>query len=188
MRRITAIVFSTLLSAGAADATSVLRMEREELARRATRVFEGTVLEVRGERDAGGRIVTRVRFAVAADGWWKGQGGAAVELVLPGGVLEAEERALLIPGMPRFERGERAVVFASESARAGETLTLPVGLKQGKLRVVTTPNGRRALERELSGLQLVDPATRETSAAPRGAEHFDYDAWRDAVRRVAEGR
>ncbi|MBK9386822.1 MAG: hypothetical protein IPN34_18565 [Planctomycetes bacterium] len=188
MRRIFATVLVSLLSAASADATSVLRLEREELARRATRVFEGTVVDVRGERDAGGRIATRVRFAVEADGWWKGTGGGAVELLLPGGILEAEERALLVPGMPRFERGERAVVFASEATRGGETLAIPVGLKQGKLRVVLTPNGRRALERELSGLQLVDPATREVNAAPRGPERFDYDAWKAAVRRIAEER
>jgi hypothetical protein len=188
MRRITAIVLASLLCAASAEATSVLRLEREELARRAARVFEGTVVDVRGERDGAGRIVTRVRFAVEADGWWKGTGGGAVELLLPGGVLEGEERALLVPGMPRFERGERAVVFASAAAREGEPLAIPVGLKQGKLRVVTTPNGRRALERELSGLQLVDPSTREVNAAPRGPERFDYDAWRAAVRRVAEGR
>ena len=188
MRRITAMAFATLLSAAAANATSVLRLECPELARRATRVFEGTVVDVRGERDGAGRIVTRVRFAVEADGWWKGRGGAAVELLLPGGVLEGEDRALVVPGMPRFVTGERTVVFASESTRAGEALAIPVGLKQGKLRVVTTPNGRRALERELSGLQLIDPTTREASEAPRGPERFDYDAWRAVVRRVAEER
>jgi hypothetical protein len=188
MPRILAAALAALLCAGAASATSVLRFEREELARRATRVFEGTVLDVRAERDAEGRIVTRVRFAVGGDGWWKGRGGAETELLLPGGVLESEGRALLVPGMPRFERGERAVVFASESDRLGELLAVPVGLKQGKLRVVVAPNGRRVLERELSGLQLVDPATQQTIAAPRGLERFDYDAWRAAVRRIAEGR
>lgn len=176
------------LCVGAAEATSVLRFEREELARRATRVFEGTVVEVRAERDAEGRVVTRVHFAVAEGGWWKGNGGTQTELLLPGGVLESEGRAVIVPGMPRFERGERTVVFASEGTAGTATLAVPVGLKQGKLRVSTAPNGQRVLERELQGLALVDPVTREVAAAPRGVERFDYESWRAAVRRVVEGR
>ena len=181
-------LFWIALLAGPAGATTVLRLERDELASRATRVFEGTVLEVEGTRDAEGRIVTRVRFAIERDGWWKGAGSAQAELLFPGGRIESEGRALIVAGMPSFARGEHVLVFASEAASGGTALAMPVGLKQGKLRVVVTPEGRRILERDVSGLELLDPRTREITAAPQALQRFDYEEWRAAVRRIAQGR
>lgn len=188
MRRQIAGFLSWAVLVGTAEATTVLRFEREELARRATRVFVGEVLEVEALRDETGRIVTRVLFEVAADGWWKGAGERRQELRFPGGVLAAEGQALIVPGMPQFERGEQALIFACEVARGAHTLAVPVGLKQGKLRVQMRPNGQRVLARELGGLELFDSQTKAVQRGSSKTEHYDYASWREAVRRVVEGR
>ena len=70
-------------------------------------------------------IFTQTRFEVLEV--VKGQAGAEIVLVLPGG--EWEGRHMTVPGMPQFFPGEETVLFLSEPDDFGSPW--PVGLGQG---------------------------------------------------------
>ncbi|MDP6037058.1 MAG: hypothetical protein QGG64_00750 [Candidatus Latescibacteria bacterium] len=70
-------------------------------------------------------IFTQTRFEVLE--LVKGQAGAEIALVLPGG--EWEGRRMTVPGMPQFLPGEETVLFLSEPDDFGSPW--PVGLGQG---------------------------------------------------------
>jgi hypothetical protein len=181
-------VLGLLVLAPGAAATTVLELDRARLVESASRILEGTVAEMRCGRDEHGRIVTRIALRVEPGGYLKGAGGARVEVVFPGGILERERRGMVIPGMPVFRTGERVLLFVAESPRGG--LQLPVGLAQGKFEVRVDPvTGRRTLVRDLSGLSLVDPRTRRPVGGHPGRQEYDYEEWLQAIRRqVAGGR
>ena len=70
-------------------------------------------------------IFTQTRFEVLEV--VKGQAGAEIVLVLPGGQWEG--RRMTVPGMPQFLPGEETVLFLSEPDDFGSPW--PVGLGQG---------------------------------------------------------
>jgi hypothetical protein len=91
---------------------------------------------------------------------------------LPGGILP-DGTGLVLPGMPRLAEGEEVVLFLSETSSAG--LRVPVGLAQGKFRVVRDARGARTLERDGADLTLLDRASGATSRMHLAAV-FDYAA------------
>jgi hypothetical protein len=72
---------------------------------------------------------------------------------LPGGVLP-DGRGMVIPGMPALGVGERAILFLSAANARGERL--PIGLAQGRMRVLTATDGTLTVVSEAADLDLVD--------------------------------
>jgi len=173
-----------LLLAGLASAAVVVRLPLPDLVSRSELILEGRCLSVRSERDPEGLILTVV--SVLVDRGYRGTDpGQRVEFRLPGG--EVGDDGLVVPGVPTFREGEEVFLFLTPPSPRG--VRLPVGLAQGKLRIVRDPGtGERRLERSLAGVDLVDPATGRLVDAPE-AETRSYEAFRAEVERlVAAGR
>ncbi len=144
------------------DAGTAVRLDLDELVDSAALVVEGRVVERRAVEGPGGRIETELRLA--ADRHFVGEEVAERVVRVPGGVLP-DGRGLVIPGMPSVATGEEVILFLTEEGATGARM--PVGLAQGKLRVVTDLSGARVLVREPAGLTTVAP----------GMPHLHADYW-----------
>lgn len=122
-------VLSSILAPHSAPAATVIPLTLEEMDRRATDVFVGTVQSTRAAWDKEHRVIeTRVQIRV--DRRVKGARGRTVSVVVPGGVVG--DIGMRRPGAAVFEAGERILLLAAPRP-SGELR--PVGLFQGKLRI-----------------------------------------------------
>lgn len=160
-------------SAGEALAGSALRMDIEQLVDHASNVIEGRVIALSVELDGLGRPCTRATISVDRD--FVGQASGSFDLRWPGGVLPSGD-GMVIAGMPRAAVGEEVVLFLTEESSAG--LRLPVGLAQGKFRVVHSVGGAKRLVREHADLELIDPHSARS-------QHVDASASLDYAETVA---
>jgi hypothetical protein len=148
----------TLLVAGAAQATSVLRFSLEDLADRAEVIALGTCTESTGRLTPDG-VVTDTVFTVERG--LKGVQPGSFTFTTYGGVTA--ERGTFVAGTPTFQRGEKALVFLDAANKAG--CRMVIGLSQGKFSIREV-DGKQLAFRNLEGLRLVDPATgKEEEAA-----------------------
>ncbi len=152
-------------------AGSALRLDLAGLVDGAELAFEGRVLATNVELDLHGRPCTRATLLVSRA--FQGDGVGAVDVRLPGGVLPSGD-GLLIPGMPSLVAGEEVVLFLSRESGAG--LRVPVGLAQGKFRLVRDAAGGRTLVRDGADLALLDARSGELSHADAQAS-YDYAAF-----------
>jgi hypothetical protein len=83
--------------------------------------------------------------------------------------------------MPRLEAGEDAILFLTRESTSG--LRMPVGLSQGKLRVVREPGSAPRLARDVADLVLVDPLTGAATPA-RSEVDVDYEEFVRALERA----
>lgn len=158
------------------EAGTVVRMDIEELARNAELVFDGRVLFARSFRDARGLVRTEYTVSVATS--FAGGPQSTRTFELPGGTL-ADGSGLMIPGAPSLAVGEDVLLFLTRESASG--LRVPVGLAQGKLRLVRDGAGRAGLVRENADLTLVDPQTGALSPAPVPAV-LAYEAVAERIR------
>ncbi|HUR27246.1 MAG TPA: hypothetical protein VM509_03610 [Planctomycetota bacterium] len=165
-----ALAWSALHAFDDARASTVVALDLQGLVDGAELGLEARVLETRVERDLLGRPCTVVTLAVTRDFIARTDG--VLDVRLPGGILP-DGTGLILPGMPRLAAGEEVVLFLSESSSAG--LRVPVGLAQGKFRVVRDARGARTLERDGADLTLLDRTSGATSQAHLAAV-FDYAA------------
>lgn len=145
-------------------------------------VLEARVVGARVQVDARGRPETEYTLAVATE--FLGTGAARRTFRMPGGVLP-DGSGLVLPGVPRLDLGEDAIVFLTRESRAG--LRMPVGLAQGKLRIVRDAVGQRVLVREHGDLDLVTREGRPV-AIDRAAVQLDYDAARAEIERACAAK
>lgn len=134
------------------DAGTAVRLDLPDLVGQADLVLEGRVVERRVVQDGRGRIETALTLAVERTFW--GEPRALREVRMPGGVLP-DGRGMVLPGMPDLALGEDVLLFLSQPGDTG--IRMPVGLAQGKLRVVSSLSGERLLVRTQADLNLVDP-------------------------------
>lgn len=145
------MVCAALLLASAAQATTLLRMEVEELTRAAEVVARVRCLDNEA-RVEGGAIWTYTRFAVREA--WKGKPEVEITVRVPGGRIG--HLTARVEGAPRFVPGEEAVLFLE---RRGRALTV-TGWAQGAFRVHRDASGRERVTQDTAGVVLFDPATR----------------------------
>lgn len=93
----------------------------------ADRIAEYDVLEAQPLLRGDGVIETR--YLLATRSRLKGASADLEELRMPGG--EVAGRGLIVPGMPRLEVGDRAILFLS--ARSGRGWRFPIGMRAGVL-------------------------------------------------------
>lgn len=126
----------------------------DDLVARTHTCLEGTVLEARARRAPDGLVETAYRLRV--DDRPIGAGGDFETVVLPGGVLP-DGSGLAIPGLGRLAVGERVLLFLT--AADGVTgRRMPIGLEQGRYRIVSGPGGRPLA---MGALALGDEAAAE---------------------------
>lgn len=156
-----ALLAAVLLSGLPASATTMLRINLPELARKADTVVHGTVrrMESRWSGDRR-RIITDVEIEVTET--LKGQAGSTVLLVQPGG--RVGEIGQIVHGLASFTLGEEVVVFLD---RHGADAFRVTGMAQGKYEVRRAADGRSALAvpQDTGEALLLDPTTRQPTAS-----------------------
>jgi len=127
------IAFAMLAFAGRSNASTARTLSFAELSKSAEIIADVTVQNVESywATPAGVKAIrTKVTFTVNRA--IKGNPGQSLALEFLGG--QVGDRALAVPGLPRFSVGERFIIF---SAGPDQALVCPVlGLDQGAMRVV----------------------------------------------------
>lgn len=125
-----------LLATASVSATISIPADFREIVGDATLIVRGHVTDVRGvvTRDAGIDSIA----TVAVESVIKGAASDFISVRVPGGVV-GRTRMLMV-GAPRFDRGDRAVLFLK---RGADNTWRPVGLAMGVYRVQVEPLTRR---------------------------------------------
>ena len=130
-----------------AHATQVRPINIEEMTERAATIFAGRCLNVRVEHDPKlGRDVTAATFRVERS--IKGTAGTTITVRMPWASMVA------IPsGVPSFARGDEVVLFLYGESATG--MRAPVGLGQGRFRILTYKHGRRMAMNDVGNRNLM---------------------------------
>src|SRR5687767_10817736 len=105
------LIAGVLVHSSVYGATFVVPRDHD-LVRRAEAIVVGSAVESTARLNASGGIETVTRFAV--DEAIKGElAGQIIDIVEPGGVLD--DRATIIPGVPQFQKGRRALLLLTRT-------------------------------------------------------------------------
>jgi hypothetical protein len=131
MRRVLAAAFAAAATwgAGTAGATVLIPTDLGELSREAVAIVRGRVVQVDARWTVDRRTIETL-VTVEAEAYLKGALGSLVQIRVPGGRLGRYRN--LVVGAPRFEPGQRVVLFLGGRAPA---LPHVLGLAQGVYRV-----------------------------------------------------
>ena len=163
-------------------ATVILPLSLEQMAARASLIFEGRVTAVETRLDTRSqRVATFTTFEVLDA--IKGAPGSSHTIKQVGGRLPGSAHELRIHGVPRFEPGQSYVVFLPAPSRLG--FASPLGLSQGVYgvseqagqRVVRQPDRSRT-----AGRSTLTPAARAKPAAAGTARFTSLDAFKTTLR------
>lgn len=150
------------------DAGVALRMDVDQMVQRAGLVLSGRVLGQRALEAPNGRIDTEYTLTVDRTFWGEERGQRVIRI--PGGVLPSG-RGLMLPGMARLVPGEDVLLLLSDAGPDG--VRVPMGLAQGKYRILTNRAGMRVAVRTQAELELMQPGSGIARPAD-GAETIDY--------------
>ncbi len=172
-------LFASLLIALAvmpAQAVTVVPLSFEELVRQSSSVIYARVIDVRGQwTDDRRRIDSLVTVEVIKG--LKGTVAGEVTLTVPGG--QVGRYLNLLPGAPRFARGDLAVLFLT--AR-GPRLPVPTGFTQGIYRVMRDGASGAALVTP----PVIEPAGQAIVRGDRRRKPVSLSAFESAVRAVQD--
>ncbi|MFT6108010.1 MAG: molybdopterin-binding protein [Planctomycetota bacterium] len=141
-------------------------MDLDETFSRSELVLQGTVVTGTSGETSKGEIFTDWIIDVERTFWGPGETERTIRL--PGGVL-ATGRGTMIPGMPRLALGEEVVLFLTDESANG--MRVPVGLSQGKYRIVTGSDGSRMAVQTGDHVSLISARSTRTVD---GLEMMDY--------------
>jgi hypothetical protein len=128
-----------------AYAVRMVPLSISQLTAKAQLVLQGTVISKTVQRDAEGRIYTRIELQVADV--WKGPLNAkAFTLVQSGGTLG--EEIVTVDGQEEFSIGEEVVLFLVLNQRNEGVV---IGLSQGKFKVRKEPGGEKVVQNLFHG-------------------------------------
>lgn len=169
------VLVAALVAATSAEATTLRRMNLDELVAAASGVARVRCAgnETRWE---GGHIWTLTTFDVVET--LKGNGALPMRITvrLIGG--KAGHLISTVDGVPRFRVGEEAMLFLEASAAGEFTVT---GWVQGTFRLRRDARtGRESVTQDTSGLSLFDPAARQFRAG--GVRNIPVEEFRQRVR------
>jgi hypothetical protein len=158
-----------LLHPRTARAGTAVRLDVTGLVDRAGLVVEARVVSAQPMQTQGGKRI-ETEFVLDVKRTFLGETEALQAIRLPGGVLPKSQggRGLVIPGMPSLAEGEDVVLFLTVPSSKG--VRMPVGLAQGKYRVVRDAQGKRFATQSLDALTLVDASGSPVNASPATLE------------------
>lgn len=134
--RALAVCFAFIISSTAL-AVRMVPLSVAQLTTKAQLVLQGSVTSKTVQRDAEGRIYTRIELRVADV--WKGQpGGKTFTIVQSGGTLG--EEIATVDGQEEFSIGEELVLFLVLNQRNEGVV---IGLSQGKFKVRKESDGEK---------------------------------------------
>ena len=155
-RRLTPLFASAvavLLFVQPADATTVLRLNLEQMVSRAGNIFRATVLDVRGGSiEFGGGKLPTTTYTLRVDESFKGtfdKPGATVQITVVGSIkrdpviVGNHERFSVLPDVPRLDIGSDYLLLTTTPSSAG--LSTTVGLGQGAFSIFTSNRQELAL-------------------------------------------
>jgi len=170
------IILLALLALPAAQATTLLRMDLDEMTR-----ITGAVARVRAVADEtrfeDGEIWTLTTFELVET--LKGSAPRTITVRLIGG----RWRHLIstVDGVPRFQPGEEAYLFLEPRPNGEFTVT---GWVQGTFRIRRDPETRaESVTQDTSAVSTFDPATRQLR--PGAARTMPLEEFRERVRAAA---
>ena len=176
-RGMLAALLAIVTSAGA-GATTLARMELDELTRTAAVVARARCVG-NSSRWEDGHMWTLTKFAVTEV--WKSRAPQTIVVRLVGG--QDEQRTVRVDGVPRFQQGEEVVLFLEPSLKGELTVT---GWAQGTFRIRRDPGTQEeSVTQDTSGLGVFDPATREFRAG--GVRRMALREFKERVFRAAAG-
>lgn len=149
------LLLLSLLAWLPASATTLLRVDLQQLSTRSDAVVHGTVRRVESRWSGDKRrILTDVEVEVIEP--LKGQPGRTVLVTHPGGQIG--EIGQKVSGLASFSPGEEVVLFLE---RRGPQAFRVTAMAQGKFRVERSADGRTALAlpEPLGDTVLIDPGT-----------------------------
>lgn len=153
-RRAGFVVLLACLMGAAVGTTVLLPADMPELARAASAIAYGHVVDVTARLEPGTRRIERV-VTLEVDEYYKGNLGEELQIAVPGGQL-GHYRTVMV-GAPEFSRDEQVILFV---ATRHDGLPYVVGLNQGAYRVSVDP---------ASGRRVVSPAPLVRPVEARGA-------------------
>jgi hypothetical protein len=165
-----------LLISAAAQATTLLRMDLDQLTTAAGAVARVRCIE-NESRVEGGEIWTFTRFEVTEV--LKGTLAPQINVRLIGGRVGS--LVSTVEGVPRFQPGEEAFLFL-EATRAGDLSV--TSWAQGTFRVRRAEDATERVTQDTSGLSIFDPATRKFR--PGGVRNLPIEEFRQRVREAIE--
>ena len=152
------LLIGVLGSAPSATAFQTIPLSAGQLAAASELIIHGQVLAKSCQKDATGRVFTKVELAVSEV--WKGSVASnQFTIVHGGGVLG--QRRVVVSGQVDYHVGEEVVAFVIVNER-GEGVTL--SLAQGKFTVYTDGNGQKMVYNPFLGAPPA--AGSPTSPAP----------------------
>jgi hypothetical protein len=176
-RGLLAVLLAVMTAAGAA-ATTLVRMDLDELTRTAAVVARARCLGS-SARWEGGHMWTLTKFKVTEV--WKSKAPQTIVVRLVGG--QDGQRTVHVDGVPRFQDGEEVVLFLEPSP--GGELTV-AGWAQGAFRIRRDPRtNEESVAQDTSGLGVFDPGTRGFRAG--GARRMALREFKERVLRAASG-
>ena len=143
------------------SAGTAVRLDVADLASNASLILEGRVLTSLVFGHDEGRVETE--YLIEVERTFLGEDLPYRSIRIPGGVLP-DGSGMLLAGMPHISDGEELLLFLTGESEGG--VRMPVGLAQGKFRVVRSADGTKMLEREGLGVTLVDGNTGSSAPAP----------------------
>lgn len=175
----------TLLLGSTAFATSVVKMSLRDLAKNSESIVLARVEDSSARYEANKEIYTYITLRVLdpVKGMKAEHGKNAVPdqmitIRQIGGIVA--NIASVVPGMPKFTKGEEVVVFLSKKDSAGYPWVM--GLQQGKYSVVTDDQGMRHVKNELEDLGLMNSDGSMAQAQAKAAERMPLQAFLDGIR------
>jgi len=176
MKRIRGIallwVFAALVACAVAQATTLMRMSVEKMARTAEMVVRARCVANETGWDAG-EIWTVTTFQIEET--WKGAPGELITVRLLGG--RAGNLTSTVDGAPRFQAGEDVVLFLERTARGDFSV---VSWMQGTFRIrLERKTGEESVEQDAAAFAIYDPDSRRFEAS--GFRGTRLDALREQV-------
>ena len=145
------------------EATTVVRLSLEQMVRGSQRIIIGRCISQQTYwNKTRTLILTSTRFAVTED--LKGESHGAATVVMVGGTKDGITQE--ISGTPKFEDNEEVLLFLT-AGKSGRWR--PLGLSQGKFRIVTDHLGIRRALHASSGLHFSRASAGSSSKAPMPA-------------------
>lgn len=173
------LVLTVATWAVAAHATTLLRLDVEQLTQASDVVVRGTVKSVKSRWSADHlRILTDVELSVAES--LKGSAEQAIIVTQPGGVVgDIGQR---VSGLAAFTEGEEVVLFLTRRAQGRYDVA---GMAQGKYRVERSADGTAtyALPESTGEAELIEPST--GLPVPSNARPLELSALRQRVHSAA---
>jgi hypothetical protein len=171
-----ALALLLLAAAAPVAATTVLKMDLDDLADRADLIFRATVLAVEpGTVAVGGGELPTVTYRLRVDEAFKGEFDAAgkdapvVEVTVVGSLKDSpyqqgdSARFSALPRAPRLERGGEYLLFTTAPSAIG--LSTTVGLGQGAFKIFLSADRQEMAVNELGNLGLFDGPVTYTDLA-----------------------